>query len=312
MARATFLLPAAQRFGGQRAGVDIARMLGRADRAQQGDDGRRAQLRRHFRLTPDHWPMAALTRQMDAGDAAGASWMRADPSYVRPDINGARLLAIGAALGMDEADRVAFLPALRPLFGDAGFPIDAPHPSRWYLRLSPGAKLPVFVEPDDALGADLFDHLAEGSEGRRWRVLLGEAQVVLHNHPRNAQRAEQGRPPVNSLWFWGAGVLPDAVRSPYAALHSGDEMALALADTAGIARPLPVGFSLESGNEVFDLHEARDLAALERDWLLPACQSLARGELRQLVLDLADGRGWTLAHGQRWRFWRRPQARLDA
>src|SRR3546814_13527139 len=77
-------------------------MLGRADRAQSGDDGRRAQLRRHFRLTPDHWPMAALTRQMDAGDAAGAAWLRADPSYVRPDINGARLLAIGAALGMDE------------------------------------------------------------------------------------------------------------------------------------------------------------------------------------------------------------------
>src|SRR3546814_4888309 len=82
-------------------------MLGRADRAQSGDDGRRAQLRRHFRLTPDHWPMAALTRQMDAGDAAGAAWLRADPSYVRPDINGARLLAIGAALGMDEEDRAA-------------------------------------------------------------------------------------------------------------------------------------------------------------------------------------------------------------
>src|SRR3546814_3716114 len=79
---------------------------------------------------------------------------------------------------MEEEDRTAFLPALRPLFGDAGFPIDAPHPSRWYLRLPPGAKLPAFAEPDDALGADLFDHLAEGSEGRRWRVLLGEAQVV--------------------------------------------------------------------------------------------------------------------------------------
>src|SRR3546814_5475508 len=90
MARATFLLPAAERFGGQQAGADVARMLGRADRAQSGDDGRRAQLRRHFRLTPDHWPMAALTRQMDAGDAAGAAWLRADPSYVRPDINGAR------------------------------------------------------------------------------------------------------------------------------------------------------------------------------------------------------------------------------
>src|SRR3546814_12818923 len=143
---------------------------------------------------------------------------------------------------MDEEDRTAFLPALRPLFGDAGFPIDAPHPSRWYLRLPHGAKLPAFAEPDDALGADLFDHLAEGSEGRRWRVLLGEAQVVLHNHPRTARRAEQGRPPVNSLRFWGGGVPPDAVGSAPSAFHSCDAPALALAAPAGLCRPVSAGF----------------------------------------------------------------------
>jgi hypothetical protein len=312
MARATFLLPAAARFGGQQAGAEVARALGRADRAQAGKEGRRAQLRRHFRLTPDHWPVAALTRQMDAGDAAASSWLRADPAYVRPDINGARLLGIGASLGLDEEDRAAFLPALRPLFGDAGFPIDAPHPARWYLRMPQGAKLPVFAEPADALGADLFDHLAEGSEGRRWRTLLGEAQVVLHNHPRNTQRAAQGRAPVNSLWFWGGGSLPDAVASPHAEFHSGDEIALALADAAGIARALPGTFAIDADDAVFDLQGARDLAALERDWLLPACATLQSGELRSLVLDFADGRQWTLAPRQRWRFWRRPLARFGA
>src|SRR3546814_1648462 len=139
--------------------------------------------------------------------------------------------------------------------------------------------------------------MAGGSEGRRWRVLLGEAQVVLHNHPRNARRAEQGRPPVNSLWFWGGGVLPDAVGSAHAAFHSGDEIALALADAAGIARPLPAGFGLESGDEVFDLHEARDLAALEHDWLLPARASLRRVSSQTLALAHATGRGWFLARG---------------
>jgi hypothetical protein len=312
MARATLLLPAATRFGGQQAGADVARLLGRADRKHAAEEGRRAQLRRHFRLTPDHWPMAALTRQMDAGDAAASSWLRADPAYVRPDINGARLLAIGASLGLDDDDRAAFLPELRPMFGDAGFPIDAPHPSRWYLRLPQGAKLPAFAEPSEALGADLFDHLAEGSEGRRWRTLLGEAQVLLHNHPRNAQRVAQGRAPVNSLWFWGGGALPDAVASPQVALHSGDEIALALADAAGIARALPGSFGIDADDAVFDLQGARDLAVLERDWLQPACTALQRGELQNLALDFADGRQWTLAPGQRWRFWRRPLARFDA
>lgn len=312
MAGATFLLPAALRFGGQQAGADVARALGRADRVHGLDEGRRAQLRRHFRLTPDHWPMAALTRQMDAADAAGARWLRADPAYVRPDINGARLLAIGASLGLDDEDRAAFLPALKPLFGDTGFAIDAPHPSRWYVRLPQGANVPPFVEPDEALGADLFDHLAEGSEGRRWRVLLGEAQVILHNHPRNVQRLDHGRTPVNSLWFWGAGSLPDAVESTHAGFHSGDEMALALADAAGIARALPARLEIGAGDVAYDLHQSRDLAALESNWLLPACAALGTGDLQRLALDFADGRLWQLARNQRWRFWRRPRTRFDA
>ncbi len=313
MDRATLLLPAAARFGGQRLGGAIARALGRADRAPAGEGGRRAQLLRHFELVPNHWPLAALTRQADAGDAAGAAWLRADPAYVRPDINGARLLAIGEPLALTGEDVTAFLPALRPLFGDAGFPIDAPAPSRWYLRLPAGTKLPAFAEPEDALGADLFEHLAEGSEGRRWRVLLGEAQVVLHNHPWNQRRAAQGKPAVNSLWFWGGGALPDFVRSPHAAVHSDVEAARALARAADIDRPLPSRFDATTGADaVFDLTAQRDLAALERDWLLPALAALADGTLRALALDLEDGSAFELARGQRWRFWRRPQARLDA
>lgn len=311
---ATLLLPAAARLGGQRLGDTVARALGRADRGPRGAEGRHAQLLRHFELVPSHWPMAALTRQADAGDAAGAGWLRADPAYVRPDINGARLLAIGPSLALTDEDVAAFLPALRPLFGDAGFPIDAPDPSRWYLRLPAATRLPAFTAPDDVLGADLFEHLAEGSEGRRWRVLLGEAQVVLHNHPRNERRIAQGKPPVNSLWFWGGGVLPDFVRSPHAALHSDDEAATALAHAAGIEyAALPPRFGAAAAvRAVFDLSTQRDLAAIERDWLGPALAALGDGTLSSLALDLGDGSRFDLARGQRWRFWRRPLARLDA
>jgi hypothetical protein len=312
VAQATLLLPAAGRFGGQGLGVAVARALGRGDRVPVREPGRKAQLLRHFELVPNHWPLAALTRQADAGDAAGACWLRADPAHVRPDINGARLLAIGESLALTEQDSAAFLPALKPLFGDAGFPIDAPTPSRWYLRLPPEARPPVFTEPDDALGADLFDHLAEGSEGRRWRTLLGEAQVVLHNHPWNARRMAQGKPAVNSLWFWGGGTLPDFVRSTHAAACSGDETAHAIASAAGIARPLPARFEAVEDDTVFDLHHLRDLAAFERDWLGPACAALRNGGLRRLALDAADGGGFELMPGHRWRFWRRPASRLDA
>lgn len=306
MASATLLLPEARRLGVPSA--DIAAALGRADLRTGLGEGRPAQLRRHVRLVPDHWPVAALTRQFDAGDAAGAMWLRADPCRIQPDINGARLLDHGPTLDLDAEDAARLLPALRPLFGDAGMPIDAPVPRRWYLRLAPGTRLPAFTGPDEALGTDLFEHLAEGSEGRRWRSLLTEAQVILHNHPWNAHRVASGKRPVNSLWFWGSGVLPDAVRSAHGRLHGGDELACALAAAAGIAAPLGDAFEAGEGSVLFDLVVMRDLATLEDAWLRPALDALGAGRLDRLVLDTADGSVFTLRRGQRWRFWRGPRA----
>ena len=243
MSQATLLLPEPARFGGQRLREPAGKILGKADRLRhEGDVARSA-----FDILPRGWPVAAVTRQRDAGDAGAdkATWLRADPAYVRPDINGARLLAWGEALQLSDEDASAFLPALRPLFGDAGFPIDAPCPSRWYLRLPPGKRLPVFSSPDDALGADLFEHMPgaendDSPDARRWRTLLSEAQVTLHNHPRNAVRTAAGLAPVNSLWLWGAGALPDRVSTKFTRIASDDDALTAFASFAGAqAQALP-------------------------------------------------------------------------
>ena len=160
MASATLLLPVRERFGGQRLTADVAKAMGRADR----EVGSGEQSTRVFDILPRGWPVAAVTRQRDAGDAALSAWLRADPAYVRPDINGARLLAHGDALGMTQQEVVELLRPLRPLFGDTGFTLDAPTPSHWYLRLPREARLPAFTSPSEALGADLFEHLPEGPD----------------------------------------------------------------------------------------------------------------------------------------------------
>jgi len=292
-ATATLLLPPRARFAGQSLPAAAARALGRADRLPRGEAGERAQLLRHFDLLPRGWPIGAITRQADARDAAGAAWLRADPAYVRPDLNGARLLAIGEALRLEQADSDAFLPALRPLFGDAGVPLDAPVPTRWYLRLPREAMLPAFAGPDEALGADMFEHLPEGAEGRRWRALLSEAQVVLHNHPRNGERAARGLPPVNSLWFWGGGVLPDHVRSPHGQVRTHDAVLQALADAS------------KAEGEGSVLVDYRALATFDKrflGWL----DAAARGDIQRVVLDFADGARYAIAPRQRWRLWRKP------
>jgi hypothetical protein len=310
MAPATFLLPPRSRFAGHALPDGLARALARADRSTS-PAGERAQLQRHFALLPRGLPVAALTRRLDAKDADLGAWLRADPAYVRPDINGARLLAIGEGMALSAADTEALLPALRPLFGDTGFPIDAPVPTRWYLRLPLESKPPGFTDPGDALGADLFEHLPEGPEGRRWRALLSEAQVVLHNHPRNAERIAAGLPPVNSLWFWGGGRAPDHVTTPHAAVFGVEPLLQALAHAAGVAAtPLPASFAGAEG--LYDLRDRRDAADLARDWLVPATEAARRGDLPALQLDFEDGHGLAIERRQRWRFWRRPLATLEA
>ena len=309
---AILLLPARARVAGQPLPPALARAIGRADAAPAGAAGEQAQLLRHFELLPRGWPAAALTRSVDAAGDTGGKWLRADPAWVRPDINGARLFAVGEGMQLAREDADALLPALRTLFGDAGFPIDAPVPGRWYLRLPPGALLPSFPAPEDALGSDLFEALV-GSDAqadaatRRWRALLTEAQVILHNHPWNERRIAAGRAPVNSLWFWGGGALPDQVSTRVARVEGGDALLQGLATLAGV----PCGkrgasFTGSEGDALVDLRDARDVEALFERWLLPAVEAVQAGRLRELRLDFQDGAGCVLLRGHRWRFWRAP------
>ncbi len=305
MNEALLLLPAWSAFGPPALAADIARALGRADASPTAAVGGDAQLQRHFACTPAYWAPAALTRQADCGDAAGAAWLRADPAHVRPDMNGARLLGLGERLGLGPEDAEALLPALRPLFGDSGFALEAPSPARWYLRLPREAKLPTFSAPDAALGEDLFDHQPDGPEARRWRALQNEVQIVLHNHPWNVRRAERGLVPVNALWLWGGGVLPDRVACGFPQVRSDDELLRALASCAGVSvASATTRFAPEPGRQLIDLRRQRDLAALQREWLRPALEALRDGSLRTLELDAADGLRLRLTRGQRWRFWR--------
>lgn len=313
------------------ASTQLPRILQRADH-HTVEAGEAAQLARVFDVLPRDIAVAALTRQLDAGDAMGFTWIRADPGSVRPDMASARLLSCSDELGLSAQDSEALLRPLKPLFGDEGFPISAPVPSRWYLCLPADAQLPIFAPPQAVYGDDLLAHLPEGPHGQRWRRLMSEAQIILHNHPVNAARAKAGRLPVNTVWFWGAGRLPDHVQTGLGLAFSDDPLVRALCQRAGIAAkstalefrtataPLETATPPDSawdasilmrqehaadGPVLFDLRDQTSLKALESRWLSAALDAVAKGHADALRLDFADGHvlRWRAAH--RWRFWRR-------
>lgn len=299
---ATLVLPECARFAGEALPPGIAKWLGRADRLT-GQGG----VEPLFDILPRGWPAAAATRQAERGDAVGAAWVRADPAYVQPDINGARLLGIGRMLVLDSESTDALLQTLRPLFGDMGMPIEATTPSRWYLRLAAGTPLPMFTDPGDALGADFFEHLPEGPVGRRWRALLSEAQVALHHHPLNESRAAQGLPPVNSVWFWGGGQLPDHVSALVDRIYSDDEVVAAFARLARIDHlTRPAAWPRADDRVAIDLRDQRRLDRLCTDWIEPALADIAGRRLDVLSLQFHDGARFDVTRSQVVRFWKRP------
>jgi len=291
-------LPALDRFD---AAHPLRRLLARADRLDDGPRERLAMLAAAFEGTGEQLPAAALVREHLAGDAGEAAWLNADPAWVQPDMNGVRLMACGSlSLQPDEAQACAQL--VQPAFAEAGLQLEVTAPNHWQLRMPPDVRLPDFAAPEQALGEDLYQHLPQGAEGRPWRVLLNEVQVLLHQHPLNAARQARGLPPVNSVWWWGAGRLPSALRSAFAGVVGNDVLLRALAAHAGVpgqARTPSTVTTAPTGS-LIDLQDV-PAAELGRDWW-PALQALAQRQ--PLHFAFAGGERWSGRPWHRLRFWR--------
>lgn len=257
-------------------------------------------------LAAQPWPLAALTREFDCADAGRRTWVRADPASVRADGAAGHLLASGAlALDADQCREAEAL--LAPLFAAEGIAFSAPHPERWYVGVDDADALPDFVAPPDALGRDLREVLPSGADARRWVARLNAAQIELHNAPFNAERAARGLAPVNSVWFWGAGRLPEPVPKRDDLRIASDDPALLALARLGHGRLVDYAVAAPVGpdHSLVDLRAIDDASALDRDWLDADLAALKRGRLSTLALVFADGERLTLTPRDAWRLWRR-------
>ncbi|RUL72445.1 phosphoglycerate mutase [Dyella choica] len=292
-------LPAWQRFDRTHP---LRVLLQRADHLSTGAEGYLGGLAAYF-VCEGGMAAAALTRDYLAGDAGDACWLSADPAWVQPDMTGARLLACGQLpLGLDEAEELA--EPLQAMFAEEGMRLEVSSAHRWHLRLPAQSALPEFAAPETALGEDLYEHLPQGAQARRWRVLFNEVQVLLHQHPLNAQRRERGLPPINSLWFWGGGVLPSRVDTALRGVIGDDLLLLALAKRAGIPVQRHARLDSTQPGWLIDLQD-QPADAIASEWW-PGLQKLCKREPIQFAF--ASGERYLHRPWHRLRWWRRSKA----
>ncbi len=63
--------------------------------------------------------------------------------------------------------------------------------------------------PNELIGEGIRQFMPEGDSSRELVFVMNQAQIILHNHPLNKKRVAEKKDPVNSIWFWGNGELPD-------------------------------------------------------------------------------------------------------
>ena len=275
-------------------------------------------------------PLAAgaLTVLAEGGEPGADPWLRADPVHLRLGREAPTLIP-SAAFEISREEAEALCETLNKHF--AGAPTFYPlAPGRWCARLA--EDIPTASEsPLELAGEDVNRRLSADPTGQRWHALLTEIQMVLHQHPVNAERERRGAPTLNSLWLWGAGRAPRDAAGPWRSVCADEPIALGLARLAGMSRrSLPaaaeewLAHSPDDGRHLLVLDALRAahaldepeayaarLRALETGWFAPLLGALRAGRIGMITLhvpDGADARSFEIVRGDLRRIWRRPHA----
>ena len=286
----------------------LERWLARADVERGAPGGRHGWLAQAFAL--ETLPVAALEKLAE-GAGRESVWMRADPVHLRVEGDALRLYD-ASMLGLVAEEAVALAATLQEHFAADGLVFSTPSPDRWFVRLDSG-EAPQTTSLEDAAGRNVFGLLPAD---KKWRNALTEAQMILSGHEVNARREAEGKPPVNSVWFWGGGRLLDTPTKPYAAIYADDALTRGLATWSGAEIA-----SLPGGLDAVDLRRSDDRilvalsatsSALDESWFAPLRHAVERFDSVRLILPSAGGTVIaTLTGAARWR-WFRPSKPLSA
>lgn len=296
----------------------LEKVLARGSRQAFSDGGIEAALCQALGIDRQQdWPLAPITLQADGGDPGIDYWLRADPvhlSVMRDRI----VLADSQALELDQAEAAALAACIQGHFGESFSPL-ALQPRRWYLRL-PQAPQMSTTPLSCATGCDIDPLQPRGHDASHFRALLNELQMLLHDHPVNQRREARGQLPVNSLWLWGGGVLPQA-RPPGTLKVAADHPdAQALLSFAGATR-VSVNARFDQGRPDVVLLEVLVAAGQSGDafgWRegVREVDELLQGLLRDgrgfILADPVRGRACAWRRSSRFKLWRRPSRLVDA
>ena len=288
--------------GPQRSAPALARLIAQAGPPSRDPDGTDAMLASYYgiaHMAGTDCPLAPVRLSALGIDPEEYFWLAADPVTLVAGHDDVRLTGVVRDLGPDDA--AALVSMLNGHFANDNIAFVAPRSGAWFVRTSPIA---LRTHPVAAvIGRALRDLLPEGPDANAWRRWQSEIQMLMHDHPVNLAREEQGKAPANSVWFSEGGTMPAQAAPSSLVTFADNGIARALAARGPHpAQPLPADLpavlaaSGDAALLVVALGPSLNASVLESVWTAPAWRALTDGKLAAvtLVADGADGAvAWT-------------------
>jgi hypothetical protein len=173
---------------------------------------------------------------------------------------------------LDEQERDEVENTVRSVLFREGINLNSDHHERWTIALDRPLQFD-FTSLEDAYGMDVAEVLPDDPAALNWRRIMNEIQMALHACPVNVRRRQQGRIEINSVWFWGGGLMPAALPAHrYHTVYSDHPV------TRGLALLNDCTLHYLSGAESADVLEDGEDILL--DWSRPVANP--EGELQKL------------------------------
>jgi membrane associated rhomboid family serine protease len=206
---------------------------------------------RHKKIPEDTTPYGAII-QYGNSDFRDASFVLiANPVYMESGIDQLHVLPQDT-LSITDGEAQQLIAELNTHFAEDGVEFIYETPYQWLIKVLPSSRLgrDIAICPIHEIEDQLIDSsYITGSDKTAWHNFINELQMLLHQSSVNQARADQGQAAINSVWFWGMGGLPKAIRSGWKQVYADDVLSRGLArlsqakvsDTQHFARDLSQG-----------------------------------------------------------------------
>lgn len=173
------------------------------------------------------FPAAALTMLTQKAHDPSKHYMFADPVYLQADMDHA-ILSSAQDIGIAEHESDALCQTLNQHFQADGICFFRLDTQQWLVCSERPIELST-TSLSAAIGRNVNFILPTGKSAAYWKQVLTEAQMLMYTHSVNEHREAIGKPSINSLWFYGSGLLPERANCHVSSICSNQSMFQGLA-----------------------------------------------------------------------------------